>query len=1516
VNRVWFFVVVGFEGSEAFFYVNLEFLLYLNKGIRNRINPMNNPVTIFKFSVLLISSALAQIQIVSSSVDYAEKSGDWLTMPNHDVGSDGRLGSDGYIFYGRFDGNSAYNLGYSTNITSLPSYVSGHSAGADFTSVAFGYASYGVIDNPRTLDGQDAYAGVVVASNGSSEAGTELEIMNFTITELAVGDVVRVGILLGVEGSADGRWDPTSVSLSDGSNKVTIGDHNSSPLLADAGGSNTGWVFFDVFAPGTYTISATKRLTGTRGVTVGGVTFDRAGKSLSGGSTIGIDFGSIEPVSTSNFNFYSDIVIANGQTESFSDFSSELLKDTDGIYLGAVGFSVTNLSGQSSGRAAVRGGVEGAGLMTDTTIYSDTIISNDAVSGRLTDGTVDPLTRGHLVLTFTGLDDSLTYNLQGGYDSNNSNFNAIWTADGEYFTTEASAVGYGTLTDLTTDGNGNLEIKVIRASNNTGAHLTIGALQLTAISPINSDGGLNFPLVTPEGGYTFPDAFPGLTFAEIGSLDVLAGHPEKLFVVQTNGQVWMIPDVTAETPEKQLFMDLSAYKLDPYLNGAGGIAFHPDFENNGYFYITYPSTVNGDTRVSRFTANPVTFELVDNATELVLIKENYHRSHGFNHLMFGPDGYLYIPVGDGKQISQQSRPADRIIQTIDEGFWSSVLRIDVDKRPGNYEPQNLVNNDANGNWIVPVDENGLAYYSIPADNPFIDTFYNDGRGVASAFGRTTEPYNVRTEMYCIGFRNPWKIGFVPGTADLWVADVMASLKERYMIMPKGSNAGWGYFSGTGDVEWYQSNQGAVVPAGVQYVQPVMEYNTSDSNAGNHNKSIIGGDFYTFTDIPSLTGAFIFCDYNRGNIFALHRDDHSDFQMVDPVLQESGYYALDNTGIVQSTLGGVFDFGAYNGTVEQLGVEAGITAMLPNPSTGEMLLADSNNIRKIVYSEGDFDSQLPSTLTGTGAFTDTTNFYTNSQMHPYDVNLTFWSDGALKSRYINMVDTEAPITFSEDGFWEYPTGTVTMKHFDMDLDRDNPGTNVKRIETRFLVKTEDSFYGMTYQWNDEGTEANLVSEDGANVDLSITEGGVATTQTWRLPSRAECYQCHTAENSVMLGFNTRQLNHDATLNGVSGNFLSLLENAGYLSTLSADPSLLPKYSHPSDTSVDLEERAKSYLAVNCAYCHYSGNSLVPDSWSGEHHLAIDSTRLLLGEAIGFQIVDTSDRLVIPGDTANSIILNRAAAANGYSRMPPIGSNVIDHEGVALLTEWINNYANVKPVLNATPSSLNIAGSTPTGTSLGSVVDVTDSDYSTDRNQLAYSIISGNDSGYFTIDSQTGEISLSADSPDNFSASSQTLTIMATDGFTNNPGTVTTDVAVNFTRIPYEWANSRRGTPLVDPSGDTDNDGTPDLFEYFADSNPNDPQERFKVDTPMTEEDEVNDTRDFFFEWLIRKDLVAGQDYLIQGVGDDAGVFATLSEGSDYSVALVEESEDNPLLNRICIKIPSSARTYLLRITAAE
>ena len=396
----------------------------------------------------------------------------------------------------------------------------------------------------------------------------------------------------------------------------------------------------------------------------------------------------------------------------------------------------------------------------------------------------------------------------------------------------------------------------------------------------------------------------------------------------------MIPDVTAASPTRVLFLDRTPEASSDSSSGMNGIAFHPDFENNGYFYIVYISRGSEWTRLSRFTvADPANITTVANSTEQVLIEANFTRNHGFNSPAFGPDGYLYFAVGDGSQNEDFGVPVDRLTQTIDGGFWSAVHRIDVDKKPGNYEPQNIAGSNIHDGFVLPT-TNGLAHYSIPADNPFLDQVAADGTGISTYFGKAADPTRVRTEMFGIGQRSPWKMGFVPDpitgepTSSLWVADVMFGQKERYYILPKGGNAGWAYYSGTGDVEKLQTDSNIPAVQGFQYVQPIVEYEVNDRFAFGGNKSLIGGDFYRSTNIPSLTGAFIMADFNRGDIWAVHRDDHTAFQLVDPVdtgdtdPEVGALFALDDVGITKTTLNEVFEFGTYEAEVQLLGTRRG------------------------------------------------------------------------------------------------------------------------------------------------------------------------------------------------------------------------------------------------------------------------------------------------------------------------------------------------------------------------------------------------------------------------------------------------------------------------------------------------------------------------------------------------------------------------------------------------------------------
>jgi hypothetical protein len=222
-------------------------------------------------SLAIAGSANAGIVVHGSTTAYQESNKDWLTAGTNDIDGSGGLGTDGFLFFGdgSADTNQETGQAFGTDVRSTPTYVSGFAAGANFNSIADDVFGYGIYDDPIALDGTDARGGIAVATGGT--AGTNLEIVTFTISGLDAGVTVRVGVLSNVDNQSNGRWDPTSITLSDGVNSATVGDHATSPLPNAPG--QTDWVFFDIDADGTYAVSGTKRLN-TQGAHIAGLTFD------------------------------------------------------------------------------------------------------------------------------------------------------------------------------------------------------------------------------------------------------------------------------------------------------------------------------------------------------------------------------------------------------------------------------------------------------------------------------------------------------------------------------------------------------------------------------------------------------------------------------------------------------------------------------------------------------------------------------------------------------------------------------------------------------------------------------------------------------------------------------------------------------------------------------------------------------------------------------------------------------------------------------------------------------------------------------------------------------------------------------------------------------------------------------------------------------------------------------------------------------------------------------------------
>jgi len=772
-----------------------------------------------------------------------------------------------------------------------------------------------------------------------------------------------------------------------------------------------------------------------------------------------------------------------------------------------------------------------------------------------------------------------------------------------------------------------------RISNYAGTPSEPATVSLTLSDALRlAAPSLQLPADPPALALATTDAFPGLLFEDALCIRHIPGETERLFIGERRGVISYIPDIHAATPERKVLIDLSTrVAFDNTNEGELGLlsfAFHPDFAENGHFFVFYtaPGAPYFD-RVSRFTVAldgnqaPVLVDpTASPATERILINQvDEVFNHNGGDIHFGPDGYLYIAMGDeGDQMNGRLNA-----QRIDKDLFSAILRIDVDLRPGSSAP--------NPHPAIPTDA-GVARFKIPAGNPFTAGAGWDGTYNGSAIPDLAK---VRTEMFSTGLRSPWRMSFDPQNGELWIGDVgQDAYEEVHVVDGPGRNLGWAFREGFHPTPGIPTPQIPVPPPGFSAIDPVWEYtHPGGANPANFSgQSITGGVVYRGSRLPALSGAYICADFVSGNIWALRR-----------------------------TPGGP--------QVERIAGDAGIAAFGIDPSNGDVLLADyaENKIKRLAVTDasgGDF----PAKLSDTGIFADVATLSPNPGIEAYQANFPFWSDHAIKTRWFGLPDLTGAIGYSQDGNFSFPAGMVWVKHFDLELTRGDPATR-KRIETRVLVRNAGGSYGVSYKWNEAGSEAYLVPEAGETFPLSIQVSGAATTQTYEIPSRANCLQCHTPVAGHALSFNARQLHREGLLAGRSGNQLDTLRLAGYLGGPAPQLAAFAPHAGPDDAASSLEFRVRSYLAVNCVSCHQPGGS-APSTWDARPELTLENSGLVGGLAAR-PGSDPANRLVVPGDPARSLLLRRIQASNGFTRMPPIGSHVLDAQAIELVGAWITS-----------------------------------------------------------------------------------------------------------------------------------------------------------------------------------------------------------------------------------------------------
>ena len=321
----------------------------------------------------------------------------------------------------------------------------------------------------------------------------------------------------------------------------------------------------------------------------------------------------------------------------------------------------------------------------------------------------------------------------------------------------------------------------------------------------------------------------------------------RLFITLQIGQV-VIHDGTGRLPTP--FLDIRSLVSAGNERGLLSVAFHPRYQENGFFYVNYTNT-QGDTVIARYSVSASDPNRADpaSARQLLFIDQPF-ANHNGGQLQFGPDGYLYIGMGDGGAGGDPGNRAQNLTDLL-----GKMLRIDVNGNP----------------------------YSIPPSNPFVQNTA------------------ARPEIWSSGLRNPWRFSFDRHTGDLWIADVgQGSLEEidfqsRWSI--GGENYGWRIMEGT------RCFSPTVNCPRTNLVLPVIEYGHTNGAC-----SVTGGYVYRGTRSPRLFGQYIYGDYCNGVIWAATREPDgrvTSRQLIDTTFNISTFgedfngeiYVADHGGVV-------------------------------------------------------------------------------------------------------------------------------------------------------------------------------------------------------------------------------------------------------------------------------------------------------------------------------------------------------------------------------------------------------------------------------------------------------------------------------------------------------------------------------------------------------------------------------------------------------------------------------------------
>ncbi len=311
--------------------------------------------------------------------------------------------------------------------------------------------------------------------------------------------------------------------------------------------------------------------------------------------------------------------------------------------------------------------------------------------------------------------------------------------------------------------------------------------------------------------YDLSPAFPALEFVMPVELTSPLDNSNRIFVVEQKGKIMSFSN-QADVKSATVFLDIVKKVDSGGEKGLLGLAFHPDYKNNGYFYVNYTRSSPLQTVISRFKVSLTNTSAADPASEEILLRYSQpYSNHNGGKIAFGKDGYLYISAGDGGSGGDPHNNGQDLTSLL-----GKILRIDVNKSSDGKK------------------------YSIPADNPF--------SGNAKGY---------REEIFAYGLRNAWRFNFDDETGWLWAGDVGQNEIEEIDIVEKGANYGWRIMEAEKCFKPQNCNK-------ENLILPIWSYRQGASTG----RSVTGGYVCHDKNLKGLEGKYVYGDFVSGNIWAL------------------------------------------------------------------------------------------------------------------------------------------------------------------------------------------------------------------------------------------------------------------------------------------------------------------------------------------------------------------------------------------------------------------------------------------------------------------------------------------------------------------------------------------------------------------------------------------------------------------------------------------------------------------------